>query len=105
MKTAYIFLILHCIADYPLQGDFLSQMKGKNDFLLFCHSAIWSGIIWAGFVAIGKTSSIIFPFLLVGHFCIDRWKSHKADKSKSLTYYLYIDQLLHFFQIVICFIF
>ena len=104
MKNLYLFVLLHCIADYPWQGDFLSSAKGKNDLLLFCHSAIWAGVIWMGFMSLGMGSELIFPWLCAGHFAIDRWKSHKTDKTRALTTDLYIDQALHAAQIISCFI-
>jgi len=105
MNELYLFLFLHCIADYPWQGDFLSSVKGKSDFLLFCHSAIWAGVIWLGFFALGRNSQVIFPCLCVGHFFIDRWKARKEDKTFCLTRDLYIDQALHAAQIAVCFLF
>jgi hypothetical protein len=101
-----MFLVLHCIADYPLQGDFLANFKGKNDFVLLVHSIIWSGVVSFGFLYIGKQIEVIFPVLLVGHFFIDRWKSKKIDKTNktnALTKDLYIDQALHAIQIAACF--
>lgn len=101
--TFIMFLVLHCIADYPLQGDFLANFKGKNDFILLVHSIIWAGIISFGFLYVGKQIEVIFPLLLVGHFFIDRWKSRKTDKTNALTKDLYIDQALHAVQIAVCF--
>lgn len=105
MNNVWLFVFLHCIADYPFQGDFLSTIKGKNDFLLFCHSAIWAGVVWVGFLWLGMTSPLIFPWLCLGHFIIDRWKSRKSDKTYALTKDLYIDQILHALQIGLAFIF
>ena len=99
----FMFMVLHCVADYPLQGDFLANFKGKNNFVLFVHSVIWAGIVSLGFIYIGKNIEVIFPVLLVGHFFIDRWKSRKLDKTNTLTKDLYIDQFLHAIQIAVCF--
>jgi len=51
MITTLFFLIaLHFIADFPLQGEFLANMKGKFDYLLFSHAFMWSGVISAGLI-------------------------------------------------------
>lgn len=97
-----LFLIwLHYIGDYPLQGDFLANFKGKYDYILLCHSIIWAGTICLGLYILGMLTLNKLVFLLVGHFWIDRWKSRKEDKSKALTRDLWIDQLLHIGQILL----
>ena len=97
------FLIwLHMIGDYPLQGDFLAQVKGKNDYILFCHSVIWTGCIAFGLFLLGLFAWWKAAMLLIGHFIIDRWKARKQDKSHSLKRDLWIDQGLHLFQLLIC---
>lgn len=103
MLTAFCVLLwLHFIGDYPLQGDFIANMKGKNDFILFCHVAIWTG-----YISIGLAWFCLFAWwkvamLLIGHFVIDRWKARKEDKTYALTRDLWIDQALHFVQLLIC---
>lgn len=99
MFAFYMFLTLHCLADYPLQGEFLANVKATNTFLLAVHCAIWAGLIWAGFRYLGFNSQYIFPYLFAGHFAIDLWKCTRQDKTKALTTYLYIDQALHAVQI------
>ena len=93
------FLIIHCIADFPLQGDFIANMKGKNNYILFVHSVIWAGLISIGLNYFGLLSQWNFMFLLFGHYYIDKWKTRKEDKTYALTYDLYKDQALHFLQI------
>ncbi len=105
INCVFLLATLHCVADYPLQGDFLANFKGKNNFILFVHSIIWSGVLWSGLFFLGRESVLIFPFLLIGHFFIDKWKCNRVDKSKALTTDLYIDQFLHMVQIAICFMF
>ena len=98
-----LFLVwLHMVGDYPLQGDFIAQVKGKNDYILFCHAVIWTGCITIGLVIIGLFAWWKFAMLLVGHFIIDRWKARKHDKTNALTRDLYIDQSLHLIQLVLC---
>lgn len=92
-------ITVHCIADYPLQGDFLANIKGKNFFLLMVHSWIWSGLIWISGTMFFIANITDFLVLLVGHMLIDKWKCSRKDKSKALTTDLYIDQALHMVQI------
>jgi len=105
MLTALFFLIaLHFIADFPLQGEFLANMKGKFDYLLFAHAFMWSGVISAGLIYFGLFAWWKVAMLLIGHFFIDRWKARKDDKTFALTRDLWIDQSLHMGQLLICLI-
>lgn len=100
---ACFFLVwMHTIADFPLQSDFLAQMKGKNDYLLFCHCVIWTGFIALILITFGLFAWWKIAVLLIGHFFIDRWKVRKPDKTYALTRDLYIDQGLHFLQLLLC---
>jgi hypothetical protein len=93
--------VAHYIADYPLQGDFLATFKGKLDYILFCHALIWTGCVCAVLGHFGVFAWWKVFFLLVGHFWIDRWKSRKEDKAHALTRDLWVDQTLHFVQLVV----
>lgn len=99
-----LLIWLHFIGDYPLQGNFLADFKSKNDYILLCHSIIWTGTISLGLHFLGLLNIGKVFFLLIGHFWIDRWKARKKDKSKALTRDLWIDQLLHMVQIVLVYI-
>jgi len=90
------------LGDYPLQGEFLSTTKGKNDYLLFVHSVIWTGTICAGLFALGLFAWWKLGMLLAGHFVVDRWKARKVDKKNALTKDLWIDQSLHLLQLLLC---
>ena len=92
---------LHCIADYPLQGDFLANIKGKNFFLLLVHSFIWSGIVYLGLLHLGMATPYEFAVLFVVHAAIDKWKCNRPDKTKALTTDLYWDQAAHAVQILV----
>ena len=105
----YLFALLvlfwlHFVGDYPLQGEFLANFKGKYDYLLFCHAVIWTGTISAGLIYLGIFSYWKIAMLLIGHFLIDRWKARKINKEYALTKDLWIDQGLHMVQIIICLI-
>ncbi len=101
LEMIFVFFTLHCIADYPLQGDFLASFKGKNWFILFIHASIWSGVIYMGLMYYGIASPPKYLLLLLGHMMIDKWKCMREDKSKALTTDLYIDQVLHMVQLVV----
>lgn len=99
---AIIFMLtLHCIADYPLQGDFLANIKGKNFFLLMVHSFIWSGVVYFGLKFLGMASPWEFVALNFVHTVVDKWKCSRPDKTKALTTDLYLDQAAHVAQILL----
>jgi hypothetical protein len=94
-------IVAHYIGDYPLQGAYLAKMKGKSDYILFCHTFIWTGCVSAVLAYFGVFVWWKAVSLLVGHFAIDRWKSRKTDKSNAMSSDLWIDQGLHFAQILL----
>lgn len=102
MEKIYMFLFLHALADYPLQGDFLAKFKGTNWIAMTAHCLIWSGLIYLGLMYYGLEAEYKFPFLFLGHMAIDKWKCSRSGNGKELTTDLLIDQLLHFGQIAIC---
>lgn len=102
IKIALVLTWIHYVADFPLQGEFLANFKGKYDYLLFSHAVIWSGSMSLGLAYFGIFTYWKLAMLLIGHFLIDRWKSRKKDKTNALTNDLWKDQYLHFIQIFIC---
>ncbi len=104
-EKVLLIYFLNLVGDYPLQGEFLANIKGKSDYLLFVHCVIWTGTICIGLYLLGIFALWKVVFLLVGHFIIDRWKARKINKEKSLTRDLYIDQILHLIQILMVTIF
>ena len=103
MLEKILFLQLaNYIADYPFQGDFLGVYKAKYDYLLFVHCFIWTGFISTCLWYIDSFEWWKVAFLFIGHFVIDKWKCRHKDKEKyGLTRLLWIDQTLHFVQIII----
>lgn len=95
-------LSLHAIADYPLQGDFLAQFKGKNWIAMTAHCLIWSGLIYWGLKYYGYAQPHEFLFLFIGHMIIDKWKCNRSGNGKELTSDLLVDQVCHLFQIFLC---
>ena len=96
MKEPIVWILLiHFIADYPLQGDFLAQTKGKNFYSLFVHSMIYSLMMLICLEIFGSRSFFNFPVLLISHMAIDYIKANAKNKERALKEYLYIDQALH----------
>lgn len=107
LKLLILILILlwvHLIADFVLQDDFQATMKGKNRFIMLVHAAIWAGAICVAIYFMGLFAWWKLIMLLVGHFIIDTWKATKSDKTYALTRDLWIDQSLHFVQLLLCLI-
>jgi len=101
LVTLFFLLSLHFLGDFPLQGSYLAENKGKDDYLLLAHSFIWVGTISAGLIYFGIFTLWKAAFLLIGHFCIDRIKARGGwDYVLTNRQALYVDQLLHFIQIV-----
>lgn len=91
-----LWIILgHYIADYPLQGDFLAQTKGKYFYSLLAHSIIYGLSIALVFKLLGLFAIWKAFVLVVIHIIIDYKKATAKNKDKALASYLYIDQGLH----------
>lgn len=88
-------LLAHYIADYPLQGEFLAQTKGKYFYSLLVHSIIYGLTISFALNYMGAFALYKAFILVVSHIVIDYKKATAKNKDKALTTYLYIDQLLH----------
>ena len=93
-ETFFILLAAHCLADFPLQGDFLAKIKDPSrntpEFWmtgLFSHSMIHAGavLLITGYLSLALVQ-------LFTHFAIDyskcRYWFGESDKS------FVIDQLL-----------
>lgn len=104
-----ILLFAHLIADYPLQGEFLSKYKGKNYTILATHAGIWTGTIlitahFLGYSVDYYDVAILFIVHAVADFMKARplWFYKKLDP---LGAALVIDQLIHVVQIVVFILF
>lgn len=95
MERILWVLLAHYILDYPLQGDFLAQTKGKYWYSLLAHSMIYG----LGIALVFKFLSVFAMWkaivLVLSHIIIDYKKVNAKDKNKALTTYLYTDQALH----------
>ena len=92
-KVLFIFG-LHYIADFPLQGEFLAQMKGSKVYLLFAHSMIYATVLSAGLLYFSVFSVWKFFILMVSHMLIDSWKCRKP-KDEEHWHLIYYDQAGH----------
>src|SRR5574344_1639132 len=108
----FILFVGHCIGDYPLQGEFLSKYKSKNNFILAIHCALYTMSILVALLFTNSSGDIynyrtwVIGIIFISHFIIDKWKCIKITeletqtiskdiKDKSLLKYYYIDQVLH----------
>lgn len=103
-----IFLALvfaHLLADYPLQGDFLANMKGKNHIILISHAGIWTGCIAVAGLLVGLNIGLLdIAILFIVHTVADWLKATNKLYYKNfdaLKGGLLIDQSIHVLQIVL----
>ncbi|UUG68118.1 DUF3307 domain-containing protein [Bacillus phage PK-3] len=108
MMIIMMFLTLlfaHLLADYPLQGDFLANMKGKNHIVLATHAGIWTGTICTALWLMGlSVTPIDVAWLFVVHAVADYLKAKPVGFYKKLNPLgagLAIDQLIHIGQIIV----
>ena len=103
-----ILLLSHFIGDYALQNDYIALNKGKDNYVLFAHVALWTFTVSATAIYIGLplTTPIILGILLVPHFIVDYIKARNIFWCKHMkpTTSLYIDQTIHAIQIIILWI-
>jgi hypothetical protein len=102
VEAGLYLLLAHYLADFPLQGDFLANMKGKNWYLLMAHVLIYSLTIGAFMHALGIYATWKLFVVAISHVFVDYWKCNYAPKETALTTSLYIDQALHLIVLAIC---
>ncbi|MDF2499308.1 MAG: hypothetical protein K0Q77_22 [Anaerosporomusa subterranea] len=102
MSAGLYLLLAHYLADFPLQGDFLASMKGKNVYLLAVHVLIYTLLIGACLDLMGIYAVWKLWLVALSHTAIDYWKCHYAPKETALTASLYIDQALHLLVLMVC---
>ena len=105
LANFFWLLFAHLLADYPLQGDFLANMKGKNFTVLLTHAGIWTGTITLALKLLGYHPTFwAVVFLFVIHAIADKLKASNLLWYKhmdSLRTGLLIDQLIHVAQILV----
>ena len=90
--TLLVWLACHFLGDFPLQGDYLSSMKGKSWEHLVYHCACYTGV----FVLFAHPSLLAIVALFVPHVIIDALKARYH-----VIPWLWLDQLLHVLTIVV----
>ena len=95
MENILWLLLGHYILDYPLQGEFLAQTKGKYFYSLLAHSMIYGLGMALVLILLGVFATWKAILLVGSHIIIDYKKATAKNKDKALTTYLYIDQFLH----------
>ena len=101
----FVLLYAHLLADYPLQSDFLAQMKGKNNIVLAVHAGIWTGTILVAVHLLGYDVTLfdIFTLFFV-HLIADYCKARQIGFYKKLDPLkagLLLDQGIHVLQILV----
>lgn len=99
-----LFLFAHMLGDFVFQSNFLATNKGKDGYILFVHSFIWTFCISIVLCIVnsGAISIYAFLFLLITHMLIDLAKSSGLFGTTRKA--LYFDQFLHALCIIIIYI-
>lgn len=100
-----VLIFAHLLADYPLQGEFLATMKGRNLIVLATHAGIWTGTILVAVYLLGFDVALIdVAWLFVIHAIVDYLKAKPIGvfkKIDALKGGLILDQTIHLIQILI----
>ena len=103
--TFLALIFAHLLADYPLQGEFLANMKGKNHILLVSHAGIWTGCIAVtGYLLGFDVGYFDIAILFIVHAVADYLKAANKlwyKKLDALKGGLLSDQLIHVAQIIL----
>ncbi|MBU8785709.1 DUF3307 domain-containing protein [Bacillus glycinifermentans] len=103
--TLLLLIFAHLLADYPLQGDFLATMKGKNVIVLLSHAGIWAGTISiAAYLAGIQITYGDIAALFIVHAIADYLKAKPVGLYKKLDALrggLLLDQSIHLAQIIV----
>lgn len=95
----------HLLADYPLQGEFLANFKGKNHIILATHAGIWTGVILVATHLLDFTVTVFDAvWLFIVHAIADYLKARSIGIYKKLDALkggLLLDQAIHVAQIII----
>lgn len=100
-------LVAHHFGDVWTQPTWLIENKKKHLFAVFEHAVVYTGVISIAFMLVGRFDMEIFWWILIGHFLIDTEKYLVIPKMTGRSEYswIYIDQALHYAQIMIAFYF
>lgn len=99
MTPFLIGLLAHMLYDVHWQGN-QGALKGQHWFWMYQHALTWSLLIFAVLIFFDIASWWKFLFLFSGHYLIDTWKT-KVPKTPEYMWAVYVDQGLHYLQILI----
>ncbi len=101
VTTLGLMCVAHLLYDFHWQGPFISEMKGKNAFLLAVHAVTWAGLMCVVLIYSGAKFLPWYPYFLgLTHLFIDAWKC-RQKRFDPLGKALYIDQALHLVTLVV----
>lgn len=100
-------LLIHLLYDWHWQGDFVGTMKGKSFLIMFVHCLTWGmlmvlPIIW--YVTPHLSGLEIFfaiAYLVINHMVTDMWKCRLPQHMRLKDVYLFADQMLHVFAVLL----
>lgn len=103
--TLLVLVFAHLLADYPLQGEFLANMKGKNPIVLVSHAGIWTDTILVAVHLLGFDVKLFdVGWLFIVHAVADYLKAKPLGVYKKLDALkggLLLDQSIHMIQILV----
>ena len=89
MIDILILFTSHCIADFPMQGEFITKWKSKSIYVLLCHCAIYTLTVLFGLYVVTLRHgvpytnvdwSFLASLLFYTHFIIDYIKCSYRTK-------------------------
>ena len=87
MIDILVIFVAHCLADFPMQGEFITKWKSKSIYILLCHCAIYTVTVMTGMLLISLKSDpyavdwkFIASVLFYTHFIIDYIKCNYRTK-------------------------
>lgn len=93
-------LFAHCLGDYLFQSNYIAINKGKDNYLLFVHSVLYTLAVYMVFGTV--MSSLGYWVILLSHVFIDYIKARGITPKKyGESSALIIDQLLHYLILLI----
>lgn len=97
-------LFAHYIGDIALQDRWQADNKGKQWYVMLCHTMIWTGCVCAALQFLGIYAFWKVCFLLAGHWICDKWKSGQLTRTPETWRYVYYDQAWHIIQLLVVFL-
>lgn len=103
MNIFWLLLLVHIIADFPLQTDFVFQLKQKKKWGVVLHGLIHFGLGAMILLPYWKSPDLWFGLLIisVSHVLIDKYKLNLGvSRSVMSFFFFWLDQLTHILVLV-----